>query len=198
MLLLMISNYLLICNPYFNMNTILQFVSTVFNMVATMMGGSVLSLPYAMRETGIFFGMLMLAVGVGGTYFSLDILCSCARRSGVTSYIEVARVAYGNRGSSLVTTLLLIFTVFVLVAYMVLSRDIWTGLFELSLGREISPTGSIFVLFSLLVVCFPACMAKDFHALRHMCYVSFSAAIILVLALGYVKSNSICTPLTLK
>eukprot|EP01084_Bolivina_argentea_P099481 178826_1 len=57
-----------------------EFVSATFNMVATMVGGSILSLPYAIRETGIFLGMLLLGVSVAGTYFSLDILCSCARR----------------------------------------------------------------------------------------------------------------------
>ncbi len=163
-----------------------------------MVGGSILSLPYAIRETGIFLGMLLLGVSVAGTYFSLDILCSCARRSGVTSYIGVAKVAFGSRGSVMVTILLLIFTVFVLIAYMVFLRDIWTGIFEFALGIDLTTTGSLYVLFSMLVVCFPACLAKEFYALRHMCYISFVAAIILVLALGYVKRNSICTPLTLK
>ncbi len=148
-----------------------------------------LSLPYAVKEAGLFLGMLLLAVGVVSTYFSLYILCSCARRSGVTSYIGVARVAFGNRGSTLVTALLLIFTVFVLIAYMILVRDIWTCLFEFTLGIELTHTGSLYVLFIMLIVVLPACLAKSLYSLRHLCYMSFASAISLTISLGYVKTT---------
>ncbi len=148
-----------------------------------------LSLPYAVKEAGLVLGMLSLALGVMATYFSLYILCSCARRSGVTSYIGVARAAYGNRGAAMVTTLLFVFTIFVLIAYVILLRDIWTTLFEFALGTELTTTGSLFVLFAMLVAAFPACMASNLYALRHFCYISFVAAIFLIIALGYVKSS---------
>lgn len=40
------------------------------------------------------------------------------------------------------------------------------------------------VLFVTLAVVFPACLAKDLHALRHFCYVGFFSAMILTAAVS--------------
>jgi amino acid permease len=41
------------------------------------------------------------------------------------------------------------------------------------------------ILFGCLIVALPACLAKNLHALRHMCYVGFFSALILTAAIGY-------------
>ena len=62
------------------------------------------------------------------TDFAMYILCSCARRTGGKSYGDVTRIAFGRKAEIGVTILLVVFLVFVIVAYMVLVKDIWTPL----------------------------------------------------------------------
>jgi hypothetical protein len=49
------------------------------------------------------------------------------------------------------------------------------------------------ILVGCLVVALPACLAKNLHALRHMCYVGFFSALILTAAIGYRYSKQIYT-----
>ncbi|CAM9164895.1 unnamed protein product [Ectocarpus sp. 8 AP-2014] len=76
-------------------------------------------------------------------------------------------------------------TIFVTIAYMVLVRDIWSGIVESVIGETLDLDQSNRVLFVALLLVFPACLAKDLHALRHFCYVGFFSALVLTAAIGY-------------
>jgi hypothetical protein len=41
------------------------------------------------------------------------------------------------------------------------------------------------VLVACLLAALPACLARDLHALRHMCYVGFVSALVLTAAIAY-------------
>ncbi|KAG5175402.1 transmembrane amino acid transporter protein-domain-containing protein [Tribonema minus] len=133
-------------------------VSAVFNLIATVVGGGTLSLPYAFSQA------------------------------------SVAKVAFGPTGGYATTLILLCMTLFVLLAYMILVRDIWSGLIGLLVGwfteneaGEVifTPEESNWVLVGCLIATLPACLAKSLHALRHMCYVGFFSALVLTVAIGY-------------
>jgi amino acid permease len=47
---------------------------------------------------------------------------------------QVAEKAFGPAGATTTTAILIVMTLFVLLAYMVLVRDIWAGLLGLALG----------------------------------------------------------------
>jgi amino acid permease len=102
--------------------------------------------------------------------------------------------------AELAATILLFFLLFlVLVAYMVLLKDIWTpvilkmapGLTELfashTNNREASmeEDASQFMLILILILALPLLLQTDLHALRHTCYVGFASAIILMLGVTH-------------
>jgi hypothetical protein len=70
--------------------------SAVFNLVCTMTGGGMLSLPYAMAAGGIVMGPIFLLISAIGSDFSIYILVSAARRTGAQTYEEVAMFAFGK------------------------------------------------------------------------------------------------------
>ncbi len=107
-----------------------------FNLIATIIGGGVLSLPIAFQKCGIFTTTLFTLLSAYMTYSSLIMLCYSSRRSGGSSYGEVARSAFGEKMEECVSWLLFIFLVFVIAAYMVLIRDIWTPLVQLLLVHQ--------------------------------------------------------------
>lgn len=48
---------------------------------------------------------------------------------------QVAQAAFGKPGALLATSVLMVMTIFVIVAYMVLVRDIWSGIVSSVVGR---------------------------------------------------------------
>ena len=85
-----------------------SITTSIFNLVATVCGGGVLSLPYAFSIGGIIHSTLLMIVAAIITNFSLYILCICARRTGGSTYSDVARYAFGPI-AEVITTLLLFF-----------------------------------------------------------------------------------------
>lgn len=62
-----------------------SFISAIFNLIATIVGGGVLSMPLAFAKTGIVLGtILMICAGII-TDLSLYLLVCCARKTGATS-----------------------------------------------------------------------------------------------------------------
>jgi len=168
--------------------------AATFNMVATIIGGGILSIPLSLQKTGLILGTILMIVAAITTAFSLYILCSCSRRSGASSYGGVARVAFGP-GLELFTTLLLfVFLIFVIIGYMVLVKNIWTPI-VIALMQNIhleSDENAInvkqlenIVLLVIIVLVSPFLLKQDLHALRHNCYVGFVSTAILSAAILY-------------
>jgi len=189
-------------------------LSSTFNLVATIIGGGVLSLPLAFQKCGIGLATIMMIFSAVITDFSLYILCSCARRTGSQSYGEVARASFGDAMDLFTTFLLFVFLMFVIVAFMVLVRGIWTPIL-LEIGSLFHPTTTLnnetfhanmiqtygdWFLLAIIVTMSPFLLKKDLHALRYNCYVGFISITVLALAIIYraverhTSSSSLSTP----
>jgi len=144
----------------------------------------------------------MMIIAAIVTDFSLYLLCSCSRRTGAQSYGEVCLLAFGKGFELFTTFLLFVFLMFVVVAYMVLIKNIWTpviGDFFLTplkpilFGTTVEETGNGGIVYSetsgnmillfLVVLMLPFMLRKDLHALRYNCYVGFASISILCIAM---------------
>ena len=122
-----------------------------FNLVATIVGGGVLSVPFAFAKCGgALWGVLWMTLAAGLTDQSCLMLCWCARPPEVvlsttaihpdvlpvlpttpqllSSYGQVGKAAFGPLLEVAISAVIFVFLVFVLIAYMVLVKDIWTPL----------------------------------------------------------------------
>lgn len=169
----------------------------IFNLVANVCGGGVLSLPLAFSRAGVIPSTLMMIFAAIMTNFAMYILCSCARRTGGRSYGDCARNAFGPLAEIGAIVLLIMLLCFVLVAFMVLVKDIWTPvILSLLPALEtffahssksndedvIMNEASDYMLVPILMCTMPFLLKKDLHALRHTCYVGFASALILTAA----------------
>ena len=59
-----------------------------FNLIATILGGGVLTLPIAFQKCGVAVTTIFMFVSAFMTYMSLMMLCYCSRRSGASSFGE--------------------------------------------------------------------------------------------------------------
>ena len=66
--------------------------------VSTIVGGGVLSLPYAFKETGMLLGCAILICVASMSAYSAHLLVACARRSKANSYDEIAMVCIMRLG----------------------------------------------------------------------------------------------------
>jgi hypothetical protein len=171
-------------------------VSAIANLVATVCGGGVLTLPIAFARAGIIPSTVMMIISAIITDFAMYILCSCARRTGGKSYGDVTRIAFGLKAEIAVTVLLFVFLIFVIVAYMVLVKDIWTPLIMhiwpflkswcvdfWGIDPDQSKLPSDIFLVAFIICSLPLLFKKDLYALRHTCYVGFVSLILLILAI---------------
>ena len=166
-----------------------EIVAT-FNLVATIVGGGVLSLPYAFEKCGVVLATILMIFAAAITDRSLYLLCLCARQTGVRTYGEVGKVAFGPWMETAISGLLFVFLLFVLVAYMVLVRDIWTPIVRLALPGL---PGNL-VLLGILVVMAPFLVQKTLYELRFNCYVGFASTSILCLALCHRAIQKVIAP----
>ena len=121
--------------------------SAVFNLVSTIIGGGVLSLPYALDKCGLVCFTLFMTLAALASDFSLYVLVSCSRRSGARTYAEVVSKALGpGQAPAIITMVLLaLLTYLALVAYLVLIQDLVVALVErycLGLGGGSGVVGS--------------------------------------------------------
>jgi len=168
-------------------------VPATFNLVATIVGGGILSIPLAFEKCGLVLATILMILSLVTTDFSLYILCSVSRRTGAGSYLEACRVAYGQGLELSVTILLFVFLLFVICAYFVLIRDIWTPIVLLIVQpilhtERSSDKEEVFgdaVLLLIIILISPFLLKKDLHALRYNCYLGFGSISVLCLAMAY-------------
>ena len=171
----------------------------IVGLVATVCGGGVLSLPIAFSKAGIMASTLLMLFAAVITEFSMYILCSCARRTGGRSYGDCMKKAFGPLAEIGATALLILLLIFVLIAYMVLVKDIatpmvlyvWPDLvtFFAKLGGLNPETqedivvdvASRYIPVVILLCVSPLLLKRDLHALRHTCYVGMASALFLLI-----------------
>ena len=187
--------------PYGSLDRRSTFFVATFNLIATIVGGGVLTLPYAFFKCGIIVATIFMVIAAWITNGSLQILCYAARDTGATSYGEVARAAFGQWFEWIVSFFLFLFLSIALVAYMILIRDIWTPLvLDIAwmkssviclIGQDDSSTtnfqeqeGNI-VLLMILLFLLPCLIQRTLYALRFNCYIGFTSVSILCVALCY-------------
>lgn len=95
-------------------------LSSIFSLVSTILGGGVLSLPYAFSQSGVLLGLLMLLVVAALSDYSIFTLAACSRRGGVHTYEDVCGVAFGPRGRIVSMVMVVSICYLALVAYSIL------------------------------------------------------------------------------
>lgn len=167
-----------------------SFNAATFNLVATIIGGGVLSLPLAFAKVGIVLATLMMIFAAYITEFGLYILCSCARRTGSNSYMTIVKSAFGPVAEIIVTFILSIYLLGVLVAFQVLLKDIFAPLARAFIVHFI-PTSiyspgknfDAMVLAFIVLLISPLLVKRNLHSLRHFCYVGFFSVCVIVISI---------------
>lgn len=167
-----------------------SFLPSIANLMATMLGGSIISMPLAFVKCGVVLATLLMALVAILQSASLKLLCKCARQSGTNTYAEVGRVAFGSLADYTISGVLFIFLFFVLVASMVLAKDIWTPLVAL----VIPAVRGYQVLLGILLLSSPFLVQSTLYSLRYLCYLAIVSIVIMCAILcgqAYVSQSNL-------
>lgn len=155
--------------------------SAIFNLVSTIVGGGVLSLPYAFSLVGVGLGTLMLVVTAIASDFSIYILVSCSRRSGSKTYEQVAARAFGPLAKPVVQLMVFLLTVLILVAYTVLLKQLLSPLVDEYIfpHEDIGQFKKNLVAVACVLLISPACFQRSVTALSRFSFFSICSVLIL-------------------
>ncbi|KAJ2774599.1 hypothetical protein IWQ56_000511 [Coemansia nantahalensis] len=109
-------------------------VGAGFNLVNTLIGSGVLALPYALREAGFFFGLLVMVVVAVLSHAALVALICSGRRAGLYRFEEVAAAALGRPGHYLLSFALLVNSVGSCISYLIIVGDTSTPIVQAAFG----------------------------------------------------------------
>eukprot|EP00761_Pharyngomonas_kirbyi_P012170 gb/GECH01012197.1/.p1 GENE.gb/GECH01012197.1/~~gb/GECH01012197.1/.p1 ORF type:complete len:507 (+),score=81.11 gb/GECH01012197.1/:1-1521(+) len=111
-------------------------IGSIFNLTNTIIGGGVLSLPFAFMSSGILLGLILLLVTAILAALSLMLLVRSIQWTGKFSYKEIARQAMGRAGSVTVDLSMVLLCFGTCVAYMVLIGDLIPPVLHLLVSEE--------------------------------------------------------------
>eukprot|EP00929_Paragymnodinium_shiwhaense_P023414 TRINITY_DN14656_c0_g1_i1.p1 TRINITY_DN14656_c0_g1~~TRINITY_DN14656_c0_g1_i1.p1 ORF type:complete len:589 (+),score=101.78 TRINITY_DN14656_c0_g1_i1:111-1877(+) len=161
--------------------------SATFSLLSTMMGGGVLSLPFAFSVTGVLGSVVLTVLSAFASGFSIDLLIGASRARGADSYELVAKEAFGKQGRVLTTGLIVGLIWLCQIAYLVLLADLMVPVIAASAVPVNMTTDGIrsMVICGAVLLVSPLCFKTSLHALRFMSVIAFTALCIVVLALGH-------------
>ena len=159
----------------------------VFNLTNSLLGGGTLSLPFVFAKCGVLVSVCLVGFSMSLSIFSLTIICELSEKLGCSSYSEVMEKALGEKARSAATYCLVVMLFFVVIAYLILLRDVASELFEYFTPDSIQTTVLMknTILTTLTALAYPLMTARSLHALRYASYCGTSCILFLLFCLVY-------------
>ena len=168
--------------PFDNEGRVSTVTVGIFNILNTCVGGGTLSLPYAFSKCGWLIATLLCIFSMLCSIFSMKILCTLARKLGCSSYSDIMEKALGYSGKRATSFILFFILILVLIAFLVLLRDIAVAVVEFFTpdNYHLSVQLKNLVTIVLTSVSFPLMTSDNLHALRYVSYAGSICVFILL------------------
>lgn len=165
-------------------------MSSIFSLVATIVGGGCLSLPFALSRTGIILGPIFIFIFALFSDFSVDLLITCSRRTGATSYQQVAILAFGAYGKYITMLLIFIMVWLAMTAYAVLMGDMFFPVLHFLAGIPETKLARTLTIIGCVTLISPFCFVRDLGGLKGTSLFSITSIFILACVLGYMTIDT--------
>jgi len=150
--------------PFDDETRVGEVSSAVFNLVSTILGGGIVSLPAAMQGSGMILGGIALLLSALAAAFTIDLLVLASNRTGTDGYEAIGKKAFGSRAQLATVSLIAVLTWLVLVAYTVLLGDLLVPTVEFA-GWAPGDSGRRLIIIVVVVVLAPMYLQRSLSAL---------------------------------
>jgi amino acid permease len=158
----------------------------IFNVLNTCVGGGTLSIPFAFSKCGWGVATTAVFVSMMCTIFSMRLLCTLARKLGCATYSDVMEKTLGNAGKRITTALLFGMLFLVIIAFLVLMKDIAGDIVQFFTPESYVLTDRMknLIVTVLTALCFPLMTADHLHSLRYISYAGTICVLILLYSIA--------------
>mmetsp|Transcript_36436 Transcript_36436/g.66749 ORF Transcript_36436/g.66749 Transcript_36436/m.66749 type:complete len:651 (+) Transcript_36436:63-2015(+) len=163
-------------------------LSATFSLIATMVGGGVLSLPFAVAKCGWVLGLIALLGSAVVNAWTFEMLVDCSRRTGRDSYQLVAQTAGGRLGRKVTVISVFVLCWLAIVAYAVLLGDLLTPALKYVTGTAADakpPVRREFLISGAGIFILPMCVQRNLGALRFLAFASVFSVCCVTAVLGW-------------
>lgn len=164
-----------------------SLIGTYSNLVNAIVGAGIVGIPYAMNQTGLVTGVLLIFSVALLTDKSLRLLIETGKHASAQSYETLMEAAFGRPGFVFISLNMLIMSFGGMVAYLLVLKDTFPVIF--SIAQDDEKHKRLVLLVSSLVVVLPLSMQRDMADLSKTSTVSVMFDICLVLIVA------ICSPI---
>lgn len=169
--------------------------ASVFTLFVAIVGAGMLSLPFALQQSGLILGSLLFILGAMASYFSLRVLIICTAYSGQTTYGTIAYSLLGARASVFLQFILLLYTWGTIIGYLVASSAMIHDAIRISIDRSAGSkyqndfmkdvSNSTIMIFMTATLVVPLSLFRTLGALRYSSIVAICCAVYLALYVIY-------------
>eukprot|EP01065_Artemidia_motanka_P033427 TRINITY_DN40425_c0_g1_i1.p1 TRINITY_DN40425_c0_g1~~TRINITY_DN40425_c0_g1_i1.p1 ORF type:complete len:556 (+),score=152.79 TRINITY_DN40425_c0_g1_i1:70-1668(+) len=156
------------------------FSAAVFNFVNSIVGAGIIGLPYALEQSGMGFGLILMLVCAWLTDCSVRMLVSIGADSDIDSYEEVCLRYLGQRGKTVVSVAMFLFAFSAMLAYLVLIGDTVPAVLGHWTGKEWAGDRTLVVTVFAVGICLPLSSLRDIGKLAGTSALSIFAVVIIV------------------
>jgi len=167
--------------------------SSVFNLVSTILGGGVLSLPYAVQSSGLLLGAIALVLSALASAFTIDLMIIASNRTGYAGYEDIGRGAYGRTAQLVTITLIGLLTWLAAIAYGVLIGDLLVPPVQL-LGWHPGVWGRRLLIVCALSFISPLAFKRSLASLWFMGIVTVVSVGFTATAIAYTTVDEVMNP----
>ena len=154
------------------------------NLMNSIVGAGIIGIPYALRQSGIVVGILLLALVAYLTDKSLRMMMECAlfhpklRKCQVDTYESLIQIPFGRIGYRFILASMFIMAYGAMIAYLIIIKDTIPKVFGLT--NDTFMDKELIMLVSAVIVVLPLSLLRDISMLSFTSAISVLADVLLV------------------
>jgi amino acid permease len=159
---------------------------SIFTILASTIGTGILSLPYAVKLSGLYQGIVLLLLGLIVSLYTCQLLVLSAEKTGKLTYESIGMELYGPKMRTFAEVNMIINNYGTVIAYIVLLKSLVPNFFNLcGIDNEILLNEYLWGISICIAVVYPLSLKKEISALRYTSFLSCIACIYLSFAVVY-------------
>lgn len=150
--------------------------ATGVNIAVNVVGAGLLSLPWCLARAGVIPGLSIMALMCALNGLSIVVICACAERSGVFSFVAMGTLAVGPAFGRFIQAIAALYAAGSCVSYVVLIADFLPNAL-ISLG---APPHALYASRAVVIAAITAAVLLPLSLLRNLARLRFSSYVALL------------------